>query len=135
MDSLVNLKRISLQSNRLIELNNGFQFNLNLQELYLSHNGLVSMKGIGHLINLRILDLGTNQISHLEDVEKLIHLNEIWINHNKLSDWSELDALDNKPLTTVYFEGNPLASDPDYRSRLLTKFPTLLQLDWEELKR
>ena len=135
LEKLEKLCRISLQSNRLVELEDGFLLNVQLRELYLSHNGLVSMKGLENLVNLKILDLGTNQIKRLESIEGLINLTELWINHNLLQCWDDLAILEGKPISTLYFEGNPIAQDPNYKEKVLARFPQLKQLDWEELRK
>jgi hypothetical protein len=57
------------------------------------------------------------------------------INHNQISSWSDLDVLKSKSeLQTVYLEGNPIASDPQYKHRVLEVLPNLMQLDWETLR-
>lgn len=52
------------------------------------------------------------------------------MNHNQLNDWHALRELENaKGLRTVYFEGNPIASDPQYRRKLQLVLTTLVQID------
>ena len=51
-------------------------------------------------------------------------------NHNKVDQWSDLDQLAPAVgLKTVYFEGNPMASDPQYRRKVKLALPTLTQID------
>ena len=89
------LRRLSLQSNRLTSLGSGLLQLTNLEELQLSHNGLKDTLGLHTLVclftrhcfcsrfacqvNLRVLDLGNNQIAKLEKLEPLTKLEELWV--------------------------------------------------------
>lgn len=42
-----------------------------LEELYLSHNGIAKMEGLSTLVNLRVLDVSSNKLAAIEDIEKL----------------------------------------------------------------
>ena len=42
-----------------------------LEELYLSHNGIAKMEGLSTLANLRVLDVSSNKLAAIEDIEKL----------------------------------------------------------------
>jgi protein phosphatase 1 regulatory subunit 7 len=44
---------------------------VNLTELYLSHNHISVMEGLSTLQNLRVLDLASNKISALSNLEEL----------------------------------------------------------------
>ena len=51
-------------------------------------------------------------------------------NDNKLDNWKDLDQLKNATdLATVYFERNPIAKDPRYRSKVKLALPKLQQID------
>ena len=105
---------------------------VNLEELYLSHNGVLKIEGLDSLANLRILDLASNRISVLENVSHLENLEELWLNNNKISDYDDLDQVKRlEHLTCVYLEGNPLQVEHKdaYRDRVLTYLPGLTQLD------
>jgi len=81
-------------------------------------------------MNLRILDLSTNQINHLENLFTLLNMEELWFNQNQLSTWEDLKQLQNsKKITCVYFEGNPIEKDPQYRNKLIAYIPNLTQID------
>jgi len=131
LETLTNLRKLSVQSNRVVQIEQGLSQNPLLEELYLSHNGLTTSLGLHTLISLKILDLSSNQLTKLEALESLVNLEELWCNDNKLSSFPELDPqLLNKPrLSTVYFERNPVSSDPRYRPKLLGIVPTLQQID------
>lgn len=42
-----------------------------LEELYLSHNGIVKMEGLSTLVNLRVLDVSANKLTEINDIENL----------------------------------------------------------------
>ena len=51
-------------------------------------------------------------------------------NHNQLEEWRDVDQLRGaRNLQTVYFEGNPIAKDTQYRRKLKLALPTLTQID------
>lgn len=45
---------------------------MNLTELYLSHNHISVMEGLSTLQNLRVLDLSSNKITEISNLEELI---------------------------------------------------------------
>eukprot|EP01018_Ginkgo_biloba_P002937 Gb_19248 [translate_table: standard] len=67
---LKSLTKISLQSNRLTTML-GFQDCIALEELYLSHNGISKMEGLATLVNLKVLDVSSNKITAISDIENL----------------------------------------------------------------
>lgn len=42
-----------------------------LEELYLSHNGILKMEGLSSLVNLRVLDVSSNKLTSVNDVLNL----------------------------------------------------------------
>lgn len=42
-----------------------------LEELYLSHNGIVKMEGLSTLVNLKVLDVASNKLTEISDIDKL----------------------------------------------------------------
>ena len=122
----------SLQSNRLAELGAGLAGLDQLEELYLSHNGLSSLAGVEALINLRILDVAANRIASFEGLASLARLTDFWANDNAVE---SLDAVEDslKPLretlTCVYLRGNPAAAHAQYKLRMRHLLPRLEQLD------
>lgn len=76
--------------------------------------------------------MGSNRIERITDLEALVNLRELWVNNNRLSCFDNLAtlAVTCPHLDTIYLEGNPLASTPDYASRALSVLPIgLTQLD------
>merc|ERR1712154_382548 len=98
LDCLVNLKLLSIQSNRITKIENGLRYNVKLEQLYLSHNGLQAMgEGLLHLPNLKTLDLAGNFIKKLE---------ELWMNDNKIETFEGLDCIQSAVIETIYLERN-----------------------------
>ena len=50
-----------------------------MEELQLSHNGISRIEGLETLTRLRILDLGANQITHIEGIHNQKGLVELWV--------------------------------------------------------
>jgi len=131
LDNLGRLQKISIQSNRLVNIGNGLLNLVNLQELYLSHNGITRLEGLHTLVNLKILDISSNFITKLENLTSLRSLEEFWFNENQIDSWEDLETelLPLTTLRTLYLEGNPLSKHPQYRQRIIHMFTALLQLD------
>ncbi|XP_059816223.1 protein phosphatase 1 regulatory subunit 7-like [Hypanus sabinus] len=118
-----------LQSNRLTKIE-GMQGLVNLQELYLSHNGIEVIEGLENNKKLTTLDIANNRVKKIENVSHLTELQEFWMNDNLIDHWSDLDELKNaKDLQTIYLEGNPLQKDPHYRRKVILSLPSVRQID------
>jgi protein phosphatase 1 regulatory subunit 7 len=50
-----------------------------LEELYMSHNGLTKIEGLEKNLKLTTIDFGANFISKLENIEHLSLLEEVWV--------------------------------------------------------
>ncbi|XP_045054056.1 protein phosphatase 1 regulatory subunit 7 isoform X1 [Desmodus rotundus] len=117
------------QSNRLTKIE-GLQSLVNLQELYLSHNGIEVIEGLENNNKLTMLDIASNRIKKIENISHLTELQEFWMNDNLLESWSDLDELKGaKSLETVYLERNPLQKDPQYRRKVMLALPSVRQID------
>ncbi|XP_077228552.1 protein phosphatase 1 regulatory inhibitor subunit PPP1R7 homolog [Tasmannia lanceolata] len=127
------IKKLSLQSNRLISMM-GFEDCVALEELYLSHNGILKMEGLSTLVNLRVLDISSNKIMAVNDIENLTRLEDLWLNDNQIA---SLDGIDlavagaREKLSAIYLERNPCAKLPNYATILRNFFPNLQQIDSE----
>lgn len=132
LDPLLNLRIISIQSNRLTSIT-GLSSLPNLEELYLSHNAVTDLSGLESNTTLRVLDFSNNQISHLEHLSTLVNLEELWASNNQLASFEEVERelKDKEKLQTVYFEGNPLQkSGPAvYRNKVRLALPQIVQID------
>lgn len=117
--TLVNLKRLSVQQNRVTRLQ-GLTAMPNLEELYLSHNGITwsdeehvtaeeaTLGGLQHLTALHTLDLASNHVTTLQGLQCMTALVDLWLNDNQLEHVTALHALTTlTQLDTLYIEGNP----------------------------
>ncbi|WMV29415.1 hypothetical protein MTR67_022800 [Solanum verrucosum] len=118
------IKKISLQSNRLTSMI-GFQECVALEELYLSHNGIVKMEGLSTLVNLRVLDVSANKLTEINDIENLTKLEDLWLNDNNIA---SLEGLE-EAVTDGQTQAN--AQSPNYVSTLRQIFPNIEQIDSE----
>ena len=104
----------------------------NVQELYLSHQGITTMEGLESLTSLHTLDLSSNKIETLHNMSTLVKLEECWMNDNHIKTFDsvkqELVPLDTS-LRTVYLERNPVADEFLYRKTLASLLPSLTQID------
>lgn len=128
---LKSLVKISLQSNRLTSML-GFEDCIYLEELYLSHNGIAKMEGLGSLLNLCILDLSSNKLTCIDDIARLPRLEDLWLNDNQIASLEGIEdavAKSRSTLTTIYVERNPCASEAGYTAMLKALFPNLQQVD------
>lgn len=132
LDSLTNLRILSIQSNRLTTLH-GLSNLPNLEELYFSHNAVTDLSGLEKNTTLRVLDLSNNQVSHLAHLSSLTNLEELWASNNQIASFEEVEReLKNKEkLQTVYFEGNPLQTNGPavYRNKVRLALPQVVQID------
>lgn len=132
LDTLTNLKILSIQSNRLTSIT-GLENLTNLEELHISHNALTSTEGLENNTNLRVIDITGNPIEHLTNLVTLKNLEEFWASYCKVSDFAEVEReLKNKEnLETVYFEGSPLQTRQPalYRNKVRLALPQVKQID------
>lgn len=132
LDSLSNLRIISIQSNRLTKIS-GLSALPNLEELYLSHNAITDLSGLESNETLRVLDFSNNQVSHLEHLSSLKNLEELWGSNNQLASFEEVERelKDKEKLETVYFEGNPLQMNGPavYRNKVRLALPNIQKID------
>ena len=87
--------------------------------------------------NLRVLDISSNKVEGLDNLEGCPHMTDLWMNDNRLQSLDEVDKLrvPGGSLEVVYLHGNPLAKDPKYKLTLLSLCPKLEQLDQNDVVR
>ncbi|GKB64370.1 protein phosphatase 1 regulatory inhibitor subunit PPP1R7 [Tanacetum coccineum] len=66
------------------------------------------MEGPSKLANLRVLDVSSNKLTAVEDIEKLTCLEDLWFNGNQLASLDGIAErfLVREKLTTIYHEHN-----------------------------
>lgn len=133
IDELKKLVRISVQSNRMRHIGDGFAGLESLEELYLSHQGIEEFSGLETLTKLDTIDVSNNRIKSMDGlpVDKLPNLKELWMSYNGISTFEEIEKLKplSEQLSTIYLDHNPIARDYEYRKRLAATLPSLEQID------
>ncbi|KAJ2671962.1 Protein phosphatase 1 regulatory subunit 7, partial [Coemansia sp. RSA 1085] len=132
LSSLKKLRVLSIQSNRIVKIE-GLDELTNLEELYLSHNGIQQVEGLDSNSKLTILDITSNRLTRLANIGHLQHLEDLWASGNQLDSFENIEA-ECAPLSqlrTVYFEFNPLqrAQPANYRRKLMMSLPQITQID------
>lgn len=123
------LEIVSFQSNRITRLT-ALDSCRSLRELYVSSNGLTEFDyGVLHACahSLGVLDLASNRLGGVFTIDGFQELEDLWLNHNQIEDISVGEGM--TKLTTIYLEGNPVASRDDYKAHMLRIAPHLTQLD------
>ena len=94
------------------------------------------MQGLEKVVNLQVLDVSNNRVSEVHGLEDLQSLRDLWLNDNQITTLDDIEAAAragslSSTLTCLYITGNPATSqnNNDVRSRILTAFPKLEQLD------
>ncbi|KAK4053503.1 anaphase-promoting complex subunit Cut9 [Microbotryomycetes sp. JL201] len=150
LDGLTGLRTLSVQSepssigkgespvdrlsagNRLTKIE-GLDTLANLEELYLSHNGLTRIEGLRNNTKLTTLDVGNNKIEQVdvEELSALTELEEFWANDNKIAVLPVLSETAHPELSTVYLEGNPVQKElaGAYHRKIMLEMPQVKQID------
>ena len=85
---------------------------------------------VSKLVNAETISLPINKISSLSAFSTCRSLKNLLLRQNQISDFSELDHLQDLPhLTTLSLSDNPISRDPNYRETVICKLPQLQKLD------
>ena len=125
---LVSLTSVSLQANRLSRMV-GVGCLPNLEELYLSMNGIEVVEDVEHLPKLRVLDLAQNKLRVVANLPP--RLEDLWLNNNALEacSWTELTealAASRDTIISLYLENNPQLVDDLVSSTVATTTATTM---------
>lgn len=101
LKSLYHLSHLNLSGNLIESLHNWHLELGNIENLNLSGNKLKSLSGLGKLRSLHSVDLSWNEIEDLQEIDEI----------------AQLPVIEN-----VGLNGNLLALEVDYRSRILSRF-------------
>lgn len=83
---------------------------------------------------LEIASLSFNNITTLKPFKNCTKLRDLFLRDNKISDFNELNYLSELPnLQILWLSGNPIASDPLYREKVMQLLPRLSKLDEDEI--
>jgi Leucine-rich repeat (LRR) protein len=91
---------------------------------------LTDVSIIAQMPNLEVLSLSVNHIQSLRPFASCINLTEVFLRANQISDFAEIQYLAGLPrLKVLWLSENPIASNPQYRARIVQMLPALEKLD------
>ena len=95
-----------------------------IRNLNLCANNLNEISLVSQMTSLEVLSLSVNNISTLKDIGQCSNLQELYIRRNAVSAISELNYLKPLPkLRILWLEDNPIASTPNYRTKVIQELP------------
>ncbi|KAK3276661.1 hypothetical protein CYMTET_15285 [Cymbomonas tetramitiformis] len=124
-------------------------------ELYLGDKGIEKLKGFDRLVNLEVLFLSNNKLTHISHLDQNFRMRRLYAANNKIFTLKGpsmqnmrflelLDLTNNnlrdlqkvlgniehlKFLKELELSGNPCCEEPDYRLHTVFRFPSLHVLD------
>jgi protein phosphatase 1 regulatory subunit 7 len=136
LSKLTKLRRLDVQSNRLTKIENLEGQVDTLEELYLAHNG-IDVEGAKcptglalPFTQLNTIDMQRNRLTDTSPFAHITTLNELWISGNDIKSFEDVEYITTLvELEGIYLEYNPVASDFEYRKRLVEMVPSLTQID------
>ncbi|XP_024523575.1 dynein regulatory complex subunit 3 [Selaginella moellendorffii] len=123
-----------------------------LTKLYLDNNDISKIENLSHLATLKLLDLSFNKIKSIGGLETLTNLEDLSLYHNEIEKITGLDTLQKitsfslgknrirrledviplrrlRNLHVLTLDGNPLATDPEYRIYVISHLRDLTYFD------
>lgn len=135
IENISHLKHIyilTLQANFIVEIT-GLEELTQLEQLYFQQNKITKISGLHTLNHIEILDLAINEIEEIKGLDAMSDtLEELWINNNKIKDWSSLEYVGQslKKLNNLYIACNPVYSrGNDFIEKLRQVAPSLKELE------
>ena len=136
LSKLTKLRRLDVQSNRLTKIENLEGQVDTLEELYLAHNG-IDVEGAKcptglalPFTQLNTIDMQRNRLTDTSPFGHITSLNELWISGNDIKTFEDVEYITTLvELEGIYLEYNPVASDFEYRKKLVEMVPSLTQID------
>lgn len=115
---LPNLDRLDLSGNTIVHINNRrgieqlvqYPFANKMSTLYIKSMGLTVAPNLANLINLRTIDLSSNQISNIPACSFPRSVFIIFLNDNKLAEITDSSFINNTNLLALHLNYNPLQS-------------------------
>eukprot|EP00891_Asterochloris_glomerata_P004982 jgi/Astpho2/4982/e_gw1.00070.8.1_t len=130
---LVTLTKLQLDNNCITRIQN-LDHLVNLTWLDLSFNAISKIEGLDKLTKLTDLSLFCNHIDKIENLQTLTNLSVLSIGRNQISKFDNVTYLRQfKHMRMVNLAGNPLSSDPEYRSYVLSHIRDLTYLDYRRV--
>lgn len=137
VSTLVKLRQLDVQNNRLTSLGEELIHLVSLQELYLACNAIENLDGLPIHSPLSTFDLSTNKVRKLDGMQQFSStLQELWMTSCQVTDLTDLEPLlQLQRLDTLYLEHCPISQIENYRSVIVNLLPTLTQFDATEVTR
>ncbi|XP_064617270.1 protein phosphatase 1 regulatory subunit 42-like isoform X2 [Liolophura sinensis] len=144
LSSLRRLTKLYLGYNKITVLE-GLEKLEQLQELHVENQCLPcgekllldprSLKALSR--SLQILNISSNGLESIKELEWLINLNQLMASDNNLNDMRELDHVLSqvKQMWRLDLMGNPLCHKAKYRDRVIIMSPSLEMLDGKEISK
>ncbi|BFG39862.1 hypothetical protein CerSpe_261370 [Prunus speciosa] len=79
-----NLLVFDVSFNEITSLHGLSKVSSKLKELYVSKNEVAKIEEIDHLHELLILELGSNRLRVMENLQNMTHLQELWLGRNRI---------------------------------------------------
>ncbi len=95
ISELTNLRVLEVPNNQIEDLSP--ISSLNLETLYVENNKIEDLTPISGMTNLKVLSLSNNNIEELGDLSKLSHLIFLFVDGNKIIDFSKIPNIDKRP--------------------------------------
>eukprot|EP00919_Chromeraceae_sp_WS-2016_P070366 GHVR01166832.1.p1 GENE.GHVR01166832.1~~GHVR01166832.1.p1 ORF type:complete len:190 (-),score=40.28 GHVR01166832.1:531-1100(-) len=135
LNSLVNVKKLSLSSNAIDKIINLPNLK-NIEILSLGRNVIKKISGLDEIgSTLKELWISYNLIDKLDGLSPCVKLQVLFIGNNKIKNWEELEKLTSLPaLENTLFLGNPIYegfSKQDAKPRVVKRLPNIQTLDGE----
>eukprot|EP00198_Chlamydomonas_reinhardtii_P000504 XP_001689839.1 flagellar associated protein [Chlamydomonas reinhardtii] len=129
LTSLTLLKVLDLSHNRLVSVR-GLERCANLRELRLGHNALQSLEPLAGLSQLQVLDVSHNRLAQLSGAAGLSSLRTLDVSCNRLGRLEELAVVRGASLLgTLDVRGNPLDKAMCLRLHVVHLLPQVVMLD------
>ncbi|KAI9496925.1 hypothetical protein BDB00DRAFT_887878 [Zychaea mexicana] len=93
LERFMNLERICLRQNLIIDIEGFEPLRTTLKELDLYDNKISHIRGLSQLTELKFLDLSFNKIKHIKNLDTLTNLEDIYFVSNRISKIENLDTL------------------------------------------
>ncbi|KAJ3686408.1 hypothetical protein LUZ61_015572 [Rhynchospora tenuis] len=84
MSNFKGLLLFDVSFNEITSLNGLSKVSPTLKELYVSKNEVLKIEELGHFRSLEILELGSNRLKIMENLETLTNLQELWLGRNRI---------------------------------------------------
>eukprot|EP00794_Sanderia_malayensis_P009894 gene9894-10907_t len=155
LSQLRSLRVLMLGKNRITKIEN-LQELSKLDVLDLHGNKIAKIENISHLAELRVLNLASNELVTINNLAGLNSLTELNLRRNKITNVNEVDLLPNiqrlfmsynnikifqdinsvgrsESLSELSLDGNPFASELNYKQTILLNVTSLRQLDMKKI--